>query len=43
MVASQMELLENYPVVERLDLLENLDVIQHLDELSSRHRGAHGA
>jgi len=43
MVASQMELFENYPVVERLELLENLDVIQHLDELSSRHRGAHGA
>jgi anti-sigma factor RsiW len=31
--AVDVDLLRNYPVVERLDLLENYDVIEHLDEL----------
>lgn len=38
MLGSQLDLLENYPVVEHLDLLEDLDVIQHLDQLSSEPR-----
>lgn len=43
MIGTHLDLLENYPVVERLDLLENLDVIQNLDELSSEQQGASGA
>lgn len=42
MIGSNLDLLNNYPVVERLDLLENLDLIEHLDELSSGARGADG-
>jgi anti-sigma factor RsiW len=42
-IGSQLDLIENFPVVERLDLLENLGVIQDLDELSSEPGGEHGA
>lgn len=30
---ANVDLLRNYPVVERMDMLENYDVIEHLDEL----------
>jgi anti-sigma factor RsiW len=42
-IGSQLDLIENFPVVERLDLLENLGVIQDLDELSSEPGREHGA
>jgi anti-sigma factor RsiW len=34
MSRTDVELLRDYPVVERLDMLENYDVIEHLDEVS---------
>jgi anti-sigma factor RsiW len=33
MTGADLDLLRDYPMVERLDLLENYDVIAHLDEL----------
>ena len=33
-IASELELLRTYPVVEQLDLLENLDMIRQLDRLA---------
>jgi hypothetical protein len=38
MVASRLDLLEHYRVVERLDLLEDLDVIRQLELVSLRGR-----
>lgn len=38
LLASRLELLEHYRVVERLDLLEDLDVIRQLDLVSLRGR-----
>ena len=34
-IGAQLELLRDYPIVERLELLENLDVIRDLDELDA--------
>jgi anti-sigma factor RsiW len=38
-VASRLDLLRQYPMVERLELLQDLDVIRHLDELTRAPRG----
>ena len=32
-IASHLELLQNYSLVENLDLLDDLEVVQHLDDL----------
>ena len=34
-IAQQLDLLRDYPIIEQLDLLEDLDVIRQLDRLSS--------
>jgi anti-sigma factor RsiW len=38
-IGGRLELLRQYPVVERLDLYENLEVIRHLDELAPTRGG----
>jgi anti-sigma factor RsiW len=37
--ADDVDLLQNYAVVERLDLLEDLDVVRHLDRLLASGEG----
>jgi hypothetical protein len=36
---TRLDLLRQYPIVERLDLLEDLDVIRQLDRLAGRREG----
>src|SRR5262245_65223171 len=38
-LGTRLDLLRQYPVVERLDLLEDLDVIRQLDGLTDRREG----
>jgi anti-sigma factor RsiW len=38
-LGTRLDLLRQYPVVERLDLLEDLDVIRQLDGLEARREG----
>jgi anti-sigma factor RsiW len=38
-LGTRLDLLRQYPVVERLDLLEDLDVIRQLDGLTERREG----
>ena len=38
-LGTQLDMLRQYPVVERLDLLEDLDVIRQLDGLEARREG----
>src|SRR6266849_3131546 len=38
-LGTRLDLLRQYPVVERLDLLEDLDVIRQLDGLAGRREG----
>lgn len=38
-IGGQLDLLQNYPVVENLDLLEDLDVVQSLDGLLPVEQG----
>jgi hypothetical protein len=38
-LGTRLDLLRQYPVVERLDLLEDLDVIRQLDGLAERREG----
>jgi anti-sigma factor RsiW len=38
-LGTRLEMLRQYPVVERLDLLEDLDVIRQLDGLEARREG----
>ena len=39
MLGTRLDMLRQYPVVERLDLLEDLDVIRQLDGLEARREG----
>ena len=39
-LASRIEMIDNYRVVEQLDLLEDLDVIRNLDRLAPTREGA---
>ena len=38
-LGTRLDMLRQYPVVERLDLLEDLDVIRQLDGLEGRREG----
>jgi len=38
-LGTRLDMLSQYPVVERLDLLEDLDVIRQLDGLTERREG----
>jgi hypothetical protein len=38
-LGTRLDLLRQYPIVERLDLLEDLDVIRQLDGLAERREG----
>ena len=38
-LGTRLDLLRQYPIVERLDLLEDLDVIRQLDGLEARREG----
>ena len=38
-LASRIEMIDNYHVVEQLDLLEDLDVIRNLDRLAPTREG----
>lgn len=38
-LGGQLDLLREYPIVERLDLLENLELIRQLDGLAPRREG----
>ena len=38
-LASRIEMIDNYRVVEQLDLLEDLDVIRNLDRLAPTREG----
>lgn len=38
-VASRLDLLRQYALIERLDLWEDLDVVRRLDELTPRRKG----
>ena len=39
MLGTRLDMLRQYPIVERLDLLEDLDVIRQLDGLEARREG----
>lgn len=38
-LGTRLDLLRQYPIVERLELLEDLDVIRQLDGLAERREG----